>query len=181
MNTPCILKTLLFVTIVFLFHPGATQAEYLSVPAAALLPKDSGVTWSTNGVYLGTASGTSQSYHGPVFLPHQAVIRSFTLEAADNSSDVEFGGYVLAQLNIYRYNTVGTPVEIQTDGPTAPGEVRVTADNLNISVDNSEFSYGITVILNNGTGGAWSVLFHKIIIEYDLPTSGHKVVVIPLP
>jgi len=180
MKKSCFWRMLLVITAAFLFYPAAASAEYLSIPAAALLPKDNTVTWSTNGVYLGTGSGTSQSFHGPIFLPHQAIIKSFTLEAKDDSSDVEFGGYVLAQLNIYRYNTVSTPVTIQTDGPTAPGEIRVTENNVNISVDNSEYSYGITIILNNGTGGAWSVLFLKIIIEYELPPADRKVVVIPL-
>jgi len=170
MKKSCFWRMLLVITAAFLFYPAAASAEYLSIPAAALLPKDNTVT----------GSGTSQSFHGPIFLPHQAIIKSFTLEAKDDSSDVEFGGYVLAQLNIYRYNTVSTPVTIQTDGPTAPGEIRVTENNVNISVDNSEYSYGITIILNNGTGGAWSVLFLKIIIEYELPPADRKVVVIPL-
>ena len=181
MKKLCLWRMLLVIIAAFICYPLAASAEYLSIPAAALLPKDNTVTWSTNGVYLGTASGASQSFHGPIFLPHQAVIKSFTLEAKDDSSDVEFGGYVLAELNIYRYWTVSTPVKIQTDGPTAPGETRVTEDNVNISVDNSEYSYGVTIILNNGAGGAYSVLFLKIIIEYELPqAASNDVVMFPI-
>ena len=33
-------------------------------------------------------------------------------------------------------------------------------------VDNSEFGYGISIVINNGAGGPWNQLFYKVIIHY---------------
>lgn len=148
----------------------------MSVPATALLPKDNSVTWSTAGSYIGTDVVDQKDFLGPVFLPHGAIIRKVTLEAHDNSTD----GFVRARVVEYKYNALISLIsELQTSNPLADGDQRIESSPLSHEIDNSDYSYGVGITLHNGTAGAWSTLFYKIIIEYEYDTK-NTVVVIPL-
>ena len=146
--------------------PSILYAGVLSIPASALLPKNNGVSYSTNGAYLGVGDTVAApSFLAPVFLQQGATITDIILEAYDNSGDPEFGGHVIMNLVALRYNTIGVIATLGTGKGAAPGDTRVTATS-NAVVDNSEFGYGISVDIINGSGGAWSQLFYKAIIYY---------------
>ena len=142
--------------------------DYYSVPAAELLARNNSIGYDTNGVRMFTTDGGQVAFMAPITLPNWSYITSITLEAVDNSGDVEFGGFVRAKLREYRYNTFLDVVTVETDAAGAPGDVRVS-DTAAHLVDNTEFSYGLEVILFNGAGGPGSVGYYKVIIEYYWP------------
>lgn len=154
-------------TISFFIHTAAVSAAYLSIPAAALIPKDEGVPYSTNGGYMATDYSQAAVFYAPVFLPDNALIKNITLEANDNSGG-ESGGYVRINLVNYSYDSYSILQTVQTGGTNVPieGNVQVS-DAVDVSVDNLQYSYGIDVILHNGSAGAWSVMYYKCIIEYE--------------
>jgi len=47
-------------------------------------------------------------------------------------------------------------VELDTGIDAAPGEIRVSSSS-NHSVDNSECGYVVSITINNGIGGEWSL------------------------
>ncbi len=98
--------------------------------------------------------------------PDGSTITDVTLEAQDDSGG-EFGGHVKMVLSETRYNTVLSLVELDTGIEDAPGETRVSSAS-NHLVDNSEFGYVVSITINNGAGGAWSLLFYKAIIHYTM-------------
>ncbi len=160
---------LMAVSVAFLLYPAAASADFLSIPATALFPEHPAIVYSTNGGSLYTTSGDIKNFYAPVFLPYNAIIKSFTLEAYDNSEHPTDGGYVDASLLEFRYNTESIIVTTGTDQQTAPGNIRMPVD-VNFQIDNSDYSYGIEVTLYNGeTDPQNYVLFYKAIIEYDVP------------
>ncbi|MCP3890567.1 MAG: hypothetical protein GY702_17100 [Desulfobulbaceae bacterium] len=140
---------------------------YVSIPPSALLPKDDSVSYSTNGAYMGTGAASKAVFYAPVLLPHNATITSATLVANDNSGG-EFGGYVEAALVRLGNNSVTVISTMSTGGPgeDTEGDVQLS-ETVNYNVDNSTHSYGISVGLHNGAGGAWSVLYYRFLIEYE--------------
>ena len=148
--------------------PAVFANDVISIPATAMLPKDHNVEYSTNGTYIGVPPGKSGAFMAPLVLPQGAVITKVTMEAYDNHGG-QFGGYVRGILNEYRYGTVAASIAtFDTGGPDAPGDTRLSSGNLNYQVDNSEFSYGFSVDMNNVTGMGWEQLFYKFIVEYEL-------------
>ena len=141
--------------------------DILSIPAAALLPRDNTIAYDTNGVRMAVPAAGNQVFQAPVFLPHLAIIRAVTLEAKDSSGG-EFGGFVRLILRKYRFNSYFNLATVQTTSFDAPGDTRVHISDLNLLVENDEFSYGIEVTINIGNGGPNSEWFYKVIIEYEL-------------
>ncbi|MCP5151326.1 MAG: hypothetical protein H6983_15920 [Ectothiorhodospiraceae bacterium] len=144
--------------------------SHLSVPASALVRQNDNSTYDTNGVRMVTGDGGVVSFHAPVELPDIALISGVTLEAFDESADVEFGGFVRVWLREFRFNTFldigGSPI-VQTDAAGAPGNVRVNATLPGLhQVDNAEHSYGLLVQLFNGAAGPFSVGYYKVVIHY---------------
>ena len=164
-----------------LILPSLLRAEVVSIPCSALLPKDHNVEYDCTGIRLVTANNQIQDFTAPVLLPTGSSINSVTLEAADSSGG-EFGGYVKLELLRARYNTVSVLATLQTSGPDSPGDIRIDETlTPSVEVDNSEYSYHISVRLLNGAGGAYTTWFFKAIIEYDPPNSAQKkTVVVPL-
>ncbi len=161
---------LIAVSAAFLLYPVSSSADFLSIPAAALFPKDMSVIYSTDGVSTQLTAGDIGTFSAPVILPYNAIIKSFTLEACDDSAHVTTGGYVQARLLEFRYDDAPNVIEAAvTDQQTAPGNIRVTIDDVDFQIDNSDYSYGMEVMLVNGDGGPGSVSFYKAIIEYDVP------------
>jgi hypothetical protein len=154
-------------------HP--VWADVISIPASALLPKGnysgSATQWSTNGITMQIPPFTAQSFLAPLILPQHARITKVIMEAHDSTGG-EFGGYVRADLGRYQHNTVLVIVStaiLDTGIEAAPGDVRVVADGLNHTVDNTEFSYGFGILMNNPTAEWGKIMFYKFIVEYDVP------------
>ena len=169
MNKLKVFALLIVCNMVFLFHLAAASADTLSIPVAALLPKDNTVTWTTNGGNFYSTSNSSQTFFAPVYLPDKAIIRSITLEAYDNSGGAA-GGYVQLELLEYQYNAVvSVMADINTDQPGAPGDTRVVLNNIDQTVNNFYCSYGISVIFHPGPGGWGELRLYKVVIEYDTP------------
>ena len=146
---------------------GISTADYLSIPAAALLPKNSSDSYSTNGLFI-QADGTSERiFYAPIFLPDKAYIKKITLEARDESGG-DLGAYVQLQLGRYSYNTPYFLATLKTRGAGEPadGDVQVS-DDVNVSVDNSTYSYGLDLQFKPGTAAI--LKFYKCIIEYETP------------
>jgi hypothetical protein len=175
-------RGLILAILFIIFQSSLLWADVISIPCAALLPKDHNVEYDCSGLRLVTANAQLQDFTAPVFLPTGSSITKVTLEAADNSGG-EFGGYVKFTLLRAKYNTAWILSTIQSSGPDAPGDFRID-DVLSppVLIDNSEYSYHIAVSLLNGAGGAYSIWFFKAIIEYDHPTNTGQgnTVVIPL-
>jgi len=144
------------------------RPDYLSVPAAALLPRDNTIAYDTNGVRMFTTDPGQVVFQAPITLPNWSWITNITLEAVDKSSDPQFGGFVRVNLREYQFNAFSTLATVQTDAPTAPGDVRVGAPVGHV-VDNDQFSYGLEVTLFNGAGGPGTVGLYKVVIEYWWP------------
>ena len=145
--------------------PSTLTAGVLSIPASALLPRDNGIAYDTNGVRIAVPDVGDRVFLAPVFLPDGVTITDVTLEARDPSGG-EIGGHIKLELVESRYNQIITRIEsLDTGIYDAPGETRISSavDHL---VNNSEFGYGISVVINNGNGGAWNQLFYKVIIHY---------------
>jgi len=174
-------KGLILTAFFILFQSSLLWAEVVSIPCSALLPKDHNVQYDCSGVRLVTADNQGPVFTAPVFLPTGSLINQVTLEAADQSGG-EFGGYVKLELVRDRYNTFSILATLQTSGPDSPGDIRI--DEIltpSVLVDNSEFSYHISVSLLNGAGGAYTTWFFKAIIQYTPPDSAQrKTVVVPL-
>ena len=175
-------RGLILAAFFILFQSSLLWADVVSIPCSALLPKDHNVQYDCTGIRLVTANANKQDFTAPVFLPTGSSISNVTLEAADQSGG-EFGGYVKLELLRARYNTVSILATLQTSGPDSPGDIRI--DEIltpSVLVDNSEFSYHISVSLLNGAGGVYSTWFFKAIIEYTPPDSTQRktVVVVPL-
>ena len=174
-------RGLILAAFFILFQSSPLWAEVLSIPCAALFPKDHNVEYDCNGARLVTANASLQVFTAPVLLPSGSSISSFQLEAADDSGG-EFGGYVKLELLGARYNALSFVKTIQTSGPDAPGDIRIDqVIDPPITIDNSEYSYHISVSLLNGAGGVYSTWFFKARIEYTPPSSAQsKTVVVPL-
>ncbi|GAB4276339.1 MAG: hypothetical protein Kow0092_32110 [Deferrisomatales bacterium] len=141
------------------------HAGVLSIPPSALLPRDNGIAYDSNGVRMAVPVVGELTFLAPVFLPDGVTITAVVLEAHDGSGG-EFGGHVKMELVEMRYNTVRSLAALDTGIAAAPGDVRVSGV-LHHAVDNSEFGYGISVVINNGAGGAWNQLFYKAVIYYE--------------
>ena len=155
--------SLLFVV---LWQPGVLANDFMSVPTSALIPQDNDIVYSTNGVSLQIPPTSMASFLAPLVLPHGAIIRHVTMEAYDASGG-EFGGYVRGELVFHRYNTVGVLATFDTVIENDPGDVRLTAFDINHQVDNSEYGYGFSVVINNPTLTWGDLKFYKFIVEYD--------------
>lgn len=145
-------------------------AGVLSVPASALLPRDNTIAYDTNGVRMAVPDVGERVFVAPVFIPDGAAITKFVLEARDSSGG-EFGGHIKAELAELRFNTALPIATLDTGIPDDPGETRVE-QLLNFHIDNAEYGYGISVTINNGSGGAWNQLFYKVIIHYRFSCPG---------
>ena len=175
-------RGLILTAFFILFQSSLLWAQVVSIPCSAMLPKDHNVQYDCSGVRLVTADSQGPVFTAPVFLPTGSLINQVTLEARDQSGG-EFGGYVKLELVRDRYNTFSILATLQTDGPDSPGDIRI--DEIltpSVLVDNSEFSYHISVKLLNGAGGTFTTWFFKAIIEYTPPDSAQSktVVVVPL-
>jgi len=150
----------------------ASAVEIMSVPAATVLPFDSGVVYFTNGACVRIPPGNLSDFQAPVVFPHEALILNVTLEAHDSSGG-ELGGYVELRLVRYRYNSYQIVCDVSTLPGPAPGDVRIPADSFyGHVVDNSEYSYCLFVRINNTTGSTWETeMFYKVIIEYNLASA----------
>ena len=147
------------------------SAGVLSIPASALLPRDNTIAYDTNGARMAVPDVGERVFLAPVFLPHGAQIDSIVLEARDPSGG-ELGGHVKMELVELRFNSVVAVIaNLDTGILAAPGDTRVE-QLLSYPVDNSENSYGISVVINNGNGGAWNQLFYKVMIFYTLSCPG---------
>jgi len=168
------LKIITLMGAIFLLLPSFTTAQELiwhygalAIAAPELLPRTNSINYDTNGVRMATPDTGTVSFQSPVELPQYSYITRMTLEAFDRSGG-EFGGYVKSQLREYRYNTFLSIATVTTGSPEAPGDIRIPVATGHL-VNNTEYSYGLEVVINNGAGGAWSEMFYKVIIEYMYP------------
>lgn len=145
-----------------------SATEYLSIPAAAMLPRTNGTTYDMNGICLRVPNLTSAEFVAPVELPNGVSIEALTLEAHDAIGG-EFGSYVVARLVSARYFSYYLICECTTGVAPAPGDCRIVAPAYNFTIDNTENSYFLYVNVNNTSGTAWeSEMFFKAIIRYHL-------------
>ena len=175
-------KVFALIIFILLFQSLSVWAETLSIGCPALLPVNHNVEYDCNGGRLVTANSQRQDFVAPVFLPTGSLINKITVELADTSGG-EFGGYVQVEFLRAKFNTLSVLKSFKTSGPDAPGDIRIEEIlDTPIAIDNSEYSYHLTVWLLNGAGGAYSTWFFKTIIEYEPPSvqGTQKVVVIPL-
>jgi hypothetical protein len=145
--------------------PQVAAADVTSIAASALLPKDNSVQYSTNGVGMYVPPASVGNFLAPIQLPNGSRIHNVVLEALDNSGG-EFGGYVKVELVKMRYNAAWILTTCDTGIEPAPGDTRIPGGSINELVDNSEFSYGLGIVMNNPSPG-WNLGFYKMIIEYD--------------
>jgi hypothetical protein len=150
----------------------AIASEYLTIPAAGVLPRTGDVVYDADGICIRVPSLTSGEFLAPVELPNGAVIDAMTLEAHDAIGG-EFGSYVEARLIRARYFAYGIICDCTTGVQPAPGDTRVTASAYGHVVDNTEYSYYLWVLVNNTSGTAWeSEMFYKAVIRYNQPLVG---------
>ena len=161
-----ILAAIIFATALFGKN---VVAETISIGCPALIPKDHNVLYDCNGARLVTGSGNLQTFTAPVFLRSGTKINKIILEAADNSGGAS-GGYVRLQLVRARFNTIQILATVDTGSSPAPGNVRQeTVLPTPVVIDNSDNSYHISVVLLNGSGGAFSTWFFKAFIDFQPP------------
>jgi hypothetical protein len=143
------------------------RKSYKSIPAAALLPKTEDVGYHTNGVFMQCyPTGGSASFYAPLELPDGSYITKITLEAYCNGNS-EFQSYVKASLTRYYYNSYGTMASVDTSNVPPPfGDARVSSEIIYL-VDNSEYSYGFSIYLNDYS--YHYAKYYKIIVEYYFP------------
>ena len=144
--------------------PSILTAGVLSIPASALLPRHNSIEYDSNGVRMAVPDVAEHVFLAPVFLPDGVTITDVILEARDPSGG-EFGGHIKMELSETRYNTVLPLLGFDTGIEAAPGETRIVSA-INHLVNNAEFGYGISIVINNGSGGPWNQLFYKVIIHY---------------
>ncbi len=137
----------------------------ISIPAAAFLPKNSSIIYETNGVNLVVRDSGSHAFMAPVFLPTNSRVTEIILEATDNSGGAS-GGHV--QIDFIRVvnNTFDIIANIDTGIDAALGTIRISSSVSNHVINNSEFGYVISLVIDNGIGGAWNQHFYKVIIHY---------------
>lgn len=149
----------------------SAAAEIISIGCSGLLPKDHNASYDCNGARLVTASGNLQTFTAPIVFRNRTRINRIILESADNSGGTG-GGYVRLQLIRARFNTIQILATVDTGGPAQPGNSRQeTILPTPVTIDNTDNSYHISVILLNGSGGAFSTWFYKAFIDFRPPPS----------
>jgi len=143
------------------------NTDVISIPAPAFLPKDNSIRYDTNGVRLVVPDAGDNTFMAPVFLPTNSRVTNIILEARDNSGGAS-GGHIKIVFSQIRYNTVLDIVNLDTGIASAPGETRIASSTYDHLINNSEFGYVISLVINNGNGGAWNQLFYKVIIHYTV-------------
>jgi hypothetical protein len=142
-----------------------SQRQYLSIPAAALLPYDETIKYKHNGRWLrATDEAGSFSFYAPVIVPSPARITRLALDAYDAQGG-EVGGYLQLKLRSYSHDAWSDIAELETSGPDAPGNVTLEVP-LDTYVDPRVWSYGFTVTFNNHAAG--DLRFYRVVIEYEL-------------
>jgi hypothetical protein len=145
------------------FQP-SLQAGVLSIPAAALLPKDNDISYDTNGVRMAVLdNATTEVFQAPASLPHNAIIERITLDGKDASGS----GFIQISLREYRFNTFLVLKTFGTTAGEAPGDIR-RGRNVTHLINNRRFSYGVEVSINNG-GNANDVWYYRVEIRYMDP------------
>ena len=162
-------KQIILVTVILLGGGMLLQSPVLaldavSIPAAALVAGDNDVDYFTNGVRMAVDSSSDDQFlQAPVELPHKAVIRRIILEGKDSSGS----GSIDVGLREFRRNTYLDLVRVSTSANETPGDFR-RGMGLSHEVNNSRYSYGIEVVINNGND--WNaVWYYKVVIKYVTP------------
>ena len=164
------IKSLLAIIFLTTFQTASALAtDVISIPAYALQPRSSTVEYETNRACLMIPTGTASRFMAPLILPQSATITRITMEAYDGGGG-EFGGRIAAHLNETRYNTLVTVAiaSFDTGIEDAPGDTRISVNDIYHTVDNSEYSYSFAIDINNTTGTALTdQKFYKFIVEYE--------------
>lgn len=176
---------LFFAAAIVLISFQTVLADVISIPHQACLPKQhwggSTITnYHSNGASVQPFPGSGdQTLYCPVILPQGATIKNIQMECHDGSGGAS-GGYVAAALASYQYNTTSISANFDSGSEDAPGAVRISVENINLVVDNTQYHYGLSVTMNNPTGDSGAISFSKFIVEYEPPATKNKVVVVPL-
>ncbi|MFH1998526.1 MAG: hypothetical protein ABIK28_02545, partial [Planctomycetota bacterium] len=141
------------------------RTHYLSIPAAALIPRNKDIPYDTNGVFMYIRGDEAQVFHAPVILPHGAKVTKIVLNGIDGSGG-RAGGYVKTSFHSYRQGSYNRIAAIGSTEAFDKGKFTET-ENLNATINNSAYSYGIQVAIANGDKGYGSAGFYNIEIEYE--------------
>lgn len=142
--------------------------DVISIGSFNVLPKEHTIEYGLNGAgSLQVPPTKKATFYAPLILPQGAIITRVTMEARDNSGG-DFGSYVKASLLEQKFNTVLKIATFDTGISEAPGDTRIVVDNIDFPVDNTEFSYGFGIEINNVTGSSYAdEMFYKFIVEYE--------------
>lgn len=162
-------KTIIMLTVLclgggMLLQSPVLALDIVSIPAAALLANDNSISYDTDGVRMEVpGSPLDRVFQAPVQVPHKAVIRKIMLEGKDAS----VRGYLEVGLRAYKNDNYRELVRVSTSAIEAPGDFRRSED-LKHQVNNSRFTYGLEVVINNG-GIRNDVWYYKVVIKYAAP------------
>lgn len=147
------------------------STEYLTIPHSACLPKQewsSTITqYHSNGASVQPYPNSgSQVFYCPIMLGQGAEIVTIKMEGGDSTGG-EFGGYLSATLYRFIYNSASSLGTLNTGIEFSGGNVRKILSGLSVTIDNSQYHYGLGVYMNNPTTNAGNIFFSKFIIEYE--------------
>jgi hypothetical protein len=136
---------------------------YISVAPPAFQPESHTYQYQINSLWIRNSDGNSDDYHAPIQLPHGATVTKLTFFWEDGSSS---NGYC----SLWRQNMAGSfgvsMAIVYTSGDTGVAD---SSENTTISfatVDNTLYSYGLTINLPDSAVEAYGV-----VVEYQFGTT----------
>jgi len=178
METLCRYSTLLILCILLI--PGvASSAEpcyrgVITIPAASMQPRFNTYSINNVGGFLNSNSFGHVNFYAPLVLPNRARITKIVLDVYDNSTTASID----VHLKRSSYAAASTLVDFDTTAAAAPGDNRYTKGNLNILINNLNYSYFFDLHFWNV--GSTSNRFYRLIVYFNLFDCGSVVTVTPM-
>ena len=135
----------------------AAQTGYVSIPAAAFTPRESGYNYSNYGSELVNNDNNSDYYYAPVYLPDGATVTRMIFYWEDTSSSDGSASLRRALLTTGGYNTMAS---VNTSGSGGDGSSETT-DIDYATVDNTSYMYYVAWTLWDS-----NIKGHAVVIEY---------------
>lgn len=171
----------LAIFVFLLLVPGVASSQkacysgVVNIPAASLTPRFNTYIINNNGGFVDSDSTGYVDFHAPLSLPDGAKITKIIMDAYDNSTR----DYISVNLRKSKYAAATNLVSINTTAAAAPGDQTYTQDNLDITIDNSNWTYFFDISFYNVA--TTSNRFYRLLVYFELfNCPPRSVVVIPL-
>jgi hypothetical protein len=146
----------------------------ITIPAASMQPRFNTYNINNVGGFVDSDSTGHVNFYAPLVLPNGARITKVEMDAYDISDTASID----VTLRRSQYGASGSLVKLDTTAAAAPGDQRYTQDNLDIVIDNLNYSYYFDLHFWNV--GSTSNRFYRLIVYFELFECPGSVVVIPL-